>query len=373
MWQELGIAATTDIAAIRRAYAGRLRLIDVDRDPAVFQRLRQAFEAALREVETRQAREAADPPEEDDADPLPEATATIPQAAPDGSEDADAAGGEIRLRQLRYGIQRALAKGDSERALAQATEAMAQGLMSLDEQEDLGTALMTVAVEDRHLPAEHFRLMAQIFGWGRPKVGDADMALRERVASRLEAEAWYSSLCDATIKQRWATYEQRQERLLARILLGQVSLRWVALIHSGFIRWWLAPYDRHEPWLGDRVDRRRFTRLRAALTSQPRHAIAMIWWGLNVAFMGLLMVVFALPYRGRTYRRVAPAPVDRGIPTGLAALRALSGAVLGLVFHCVFYGAAAVIVLAIVAAAILFPPLGAAIVIGRFIARRKKK
>ena len=46
-WEELGIAPTTDPAAVRQAYARRLKTLDVDHDPAAFMRLRQAFETAL--------------------------------------------------------------------------------------------------------------------------------------------------------------------------------------------------------------------------------------------------------------------------------------------------------------------------------------
>jgi hypothetical protein len=46
-WRALGVEPTTDQGAIRRAYADRLRALDVDADPAGFARLRDAREAAL--------------------------------------------------------------------------------------------------------------------------------------------------------------------------------------------------------------------------------------------------------------------------------------------------------------------------------------
>ena len=46
MWDTLGIPPTTDLREVRRAYAARLRCLDVDREPAVFMRLRDAFERA---------------------------------------------------------------------------------------------------------------------------------------------------------------------------------------------------------------------------------------------------------------------------------------------------------------------------------------
>src|SRR6516162_5965225 len=47
MWDELGIAPCEDPKAIRRAYAARLKLLDPDREPDAFARLRQAYERAL--------------------------------------------------------------------------------------------------------------------------------------------------------------------------------------------------------------------------------------------------------------------------------------------------------------------------------------
>ncbi|WP_294057016.1 hypothetical protein [Sphingomonas sp.] len=49
----LGIGPTSDTRAIRRAYAARLKTIDVDCDPKAFIELREAFEAAQREAEWR--------------------------------------------------------------------------------------------------------------------------------------------------------------------------------------------------------------------------------------------------------------------------------------------------------------------------------
>lgn len=47
IWRTLGIEPTTDRSAIRRAYATKLRAMDVDADPAGFARLRDARDAAL--------------------------------------------------------------------------------------------------------------------------------------------------------------------------------------------------------------------------------------------------------------------------------------------------------------------------------------
>jgi hypothetical protein len=49
-WDTLGIEPTTDARAIRAAYAQRLKEIDVEADPQAFVALREAFDAAQRDV-----------------------------------------------------------------------------------------------------------------------------------------------------------------------------------------------------------------------------------------------------------------------------------------------------------------------------------
>ena len=46
-WALLGIAPTDDKKEVKRAYARKLKTIDVDADPAAFVRLREALDAAV--------------------------------------------------------------------------------------------------------------------------------------------------------------------------------------------------------------------------------------------------------------------------------------------------------------------------------------
>lgn len=80
-WKVLGIAKTPDVAAIRRAYAERLKAMDVDKDVDGYARLREARDVALRWAKmqaTRPADEEFDPfasvtPIEDAEETAPEA------------------------------------------------------------------------------------------------------------------------------------------------------------------------------------------------------------------------------------------------------------------------------------------------------------
>lgn len=78
-WKLLGIEPTEDSREIRRAYAVRLKTIDVDRDPQAFIALREALEQAQNEARWMAfSREDEEKEGEDDED------------SPDGAEDDDA-------------------------------------------------------------------------------------------------------------------------------------------------------------------------------------------------------------------------------------------------------------------------------------------
>ena len=60
LWTVLGLEATKDVSAIKRAYAEKAKTCHPEEDPEGFMKLRQAYQAALAYAEGRE--EAAFPP-----------------------------------------------------------------------------------------------------------------------------------------------------------------------------------------------------------------------------------------------------------------------------------------------------------------------
>lgn len=102
IWATLGIAQTRDETAIRRAYAAKLKAIDVDADPAAFMALRDALAAArayARRAPARREPVLVDAVAVEDAPPAAEAPPQLdpPPAKPGWVEDIEA------IQQLVYG------------------------------------------------------------------------------------------------------------------------------------------------------------------------------------------------------------------------------------------------------------------------------
>lgn len=99
-WATLGIAQTRDETAIRRAYAAKLKTIDVDADPVAFMALRDALAAArayARRASARREPVLADAVAVEDAPPAAEALPEQPPVKPGWVEDVEA------IQQLVYG------------------------------------------------------------------------------------------------------------------------------------------------------------------------------------------------------------------------------------------------------------------------------
>ena len=92
-WARLGLAPTTDTTVIRRAYARELKQVHPEEDPAGFQALRAAYEAALQEARWMEEDAAAAEVDSDyaEAEAGPEDYGTVVRIEPN---TADNAGGE---------------------------------------------------------------------------------------------------------------------------------------------------------------------------------------------------------------------------------------------------------------------------------------
>lgn len=246
MWQELGIAPTSDTREIRRAYALRLRDAHPEQDPRAFQRLRRAYERALAwaehgavdaEPSPDLSHDVVDPHEEDADEPAAEQASIF-----DPADDHEF--GAVLRR-----FEAARAAGDTEAAFAEFSRGAARGVWSLADQELVVAELMKVAVEDERLPIPRFAEIARAADWDRPIAWDdeAHKALRERVLARLAAGRWYTDL-KAAAAGSGGKFEVRQQRQIARALLGRLP-RWrMRLIARDSIRQALEEYERHEPW-----------------------------------------------------------------------------------------------------------------------------
>jgi hypothetical protein len=86
-WRILGIDRTSDVKAIRRAYAEKLKAMDIDRDAAAYASLRNARDLALNWAKQEEARDQAAAEQADD--PLPDDGADVLATAPPPPEGED--------------------------------------------------------------------------------------------------------------------------------------------------------------------------------------------------------------------------------------------------------------------------------------------
>jgi len=259
VWEELGIAPTSDARAIRRAYAQRLREAHPDRDPQAFQRLRGAFERAIAWAERSSSgaepsqvlsEEGEDTFGEQDPEPPPARPLTYEEPREfDPEDDLEAAASRRRFRS-------ALTAEDPEAAFAEFNRSAARGLWSIAEQQKNVAELMKIVVEDASLPIARFAEVARAVDWDRPLAweGEEWKELRERVLARLAAERWYDGL-KTIAAGAGGNFEARQQRQIARGFLGRLS-RWrMRLIARDSIQRALEEYERHQPWVLGRVSR----------------------------------------------------------------------------------------------------------------------
>lgn len=280
-WPDLGIPATTDQGAIRRAYAARLKTLDVDGDPAAFMRLRSAYEAAL--FASRATFDSFDNSDDfggsddfDDLETAPTPSLGPPQALPpETSDDAPEwqASGPAFTR-FCIAFEAALGAGNTGEAGKALRMAMAQGTLPLGLEEDYAARFLASARDDAALSPEALAETVAMFGVAAEHCGYSRLApLFDDIRARIEALRWFAAI-NATaargddagiggllrrsfyprIRAARALRAGRAHKLRKRDLTparGQLN---AALLHA--------------PWLGERLDLARFE---AELGERERH------------------------------------------------------------------------------------------------------
>lgn len=303
MWDVLGLEPTSDPAAVRRAYAARLKGIDVDRDPAAFIRLREAFERCLR------WEEPVEDDEEDfsdaDFDPAPHSRSfdQKPEQPPLSSspgpaeldqavESPTAARGFTSMEAFDAAWARAAEQGRFEPMAALYQEGLVEGLIPLGLEHQAHAAAVIIGAGDLQTPFAEVRRFAEAHAW-QPAAG----AWRSReddfgavYAARRAAEDWldeqiklsrpkFSWIGAAKWLFNWSwlgpSPVQAAKTVLGRTAAWRLRQEDVPQVQAS-----LQALHRHAPYLGDRIDPRRTAQLEKRVEFLTRKGFLISAWRL---------------------------------------------------------------------------------------------
>jgi hypothetical protein len=294
MWGVLGIAPTADTAAVRRAYVAKLRAIDVEREPAAFIRLREAYEGALAagayaqfddETETTDDLseiEAETALAEETIDVAPIREATLPKPQPLLPPPAPPI--EIEIEEdPEWAIDEALEKSGVVAAWQTFEHAMATGAISLGEEAPLMNRLVAAALDYRGPgSAAFFRSIIATLGATKPSRDDDLVDFRTTITERLAAEKWLDEIENNAGTRAFG--KRKFVVLASRILLGRKRRyrRSRALLSA--IERLLGDYRLHHFWLDPRLGAERM----AALEKRLQRDLVIKKWQDNILVIGVL-------------------------------------------------------------------------------------
>lgn len=270
-WHALGIAATVDRQAIRRAYAARLKAIDPERDMQAFLRLRAAFEAAMR------------------------GTALIIEPPPMQPSDMPEAAAPEALSAIRARLER----GDLEGAWSLFEEADLAAALPLTALGEVEEEMLALAAPMPALPAAILAALVRRFHWDEAAhpLRAARPALFLELDKRLDAERWYADLVGHAAAPR--RFLPNTRRFVARLLLRGpprwyewgvtlADLRLMLGTPRHALTQALQQFERHEERLGERFDARRLRWCRGRIRPAPLLAIYIMGIGALVPIVAYL-------------------------------------------------------------------------------------
>jgi len=250
MWQELGIAATADTSAIRRAYAARLKLTRPDQDPVGFARLRAAYETALAFAERQASAEVT----VSDAAPLPQ---------PPEPSEVETVTPAPALHPDEVLVVTALQRFDVAGAAAALEAALRRGALPIGTEMRLSAYLVELLTRLQGIPLPLLLQTAVRFGWHGQDAPAADPAVLQ-LQRRIAAELWFADL-------------QRQSRSLSLYIgMPRAGAAKLLLGSGGFIISRLLPpqppllelmseLHAHGGWLRSRFNAARIARVETLL------------------------------------------------------------------------------------------------------------
>ena len=227
IWNELKIAKTTEIASIRRAYAQRLKQLDLEKDAGSFQLLREAYEQAMNYV--RQHEEFTH------NSPLPlSGQGSAPfsdleqKVQSEQCDKVPAATQSTQALAMTSTLWRDLKAHGEAAAKERLIDLLAsEALLDLDLKSAFEYELLDRFIEEEHVPKGLLRCALDVFEWNDPTSGleKRHAGYYRRIKRKIETMEYYEAMLDMAA-----------EHLVPRIVTSPYRPAWflrLAVPHSG--------------------------------------------------------------------------------------------------------------------------------------------